>query len=928
MTLACFALLPFVLQAPSTEALPNLTWLDVDADDRVDLVVLDPAGGLRLMRSLGAAGFADETTRWGLVDLPPVNDVLADDTDGDGSVDLVLSGPAGLRLLRQSGGAFVDATTLAGLDGLVEVASLTGVDANGDGRSDLHVVAGGRHRVFASLPSGSFEELELSLPVEAGLVERFGTPAVVSGAAADSSGPEGASQGRASNAGGRPTGTLGLGGPGGTGSPINVTGTTTGPAIAGGTISSTGAATTLTACSLAVDDVAGTNCIQASSVPTLGMLYPLGVEFFIDAFSGYVGMGTIFPAYPLHVVGQVVSGTNNDAPGAFSTLGGGRDNGAGGDDSVVSGGQANDADGNGSAIGGGSWNVISGEYSVVGGGGDGTSGLGNRITLADRCVVAGGAGNVIAEASAQPGSAEGSVVGGGISNQILTLAGDGDVQGAFESTIGGGSMNRISGVSQATIGGGVSNAILGEVFGFGGIVGGTIAGGGSNEIDEASFGTIGGGIGNVVSEGSGTIGGGSSNTVSAFYGTISGGWRNSVDGQHATVPGGRDNVADGSYSLAAGRRAKALHNGAFVWGDETDADFASTADNQFLIRASGGVGIGTNTPTSALEVRPASGVSTALQAFTSAPTGIGINAQATGAGGIGIVAGGSQAGLFTGEVLVTGGSDVGLSGGSFVQCGSLIQQNVAIDSNEIMARNNGAPADLSLNIEGGNVEMVASGSGRVGIGTSGPAAKLDIYGESSADIFRARVDGTTRLVLDGNGGLAVGAKFTPSYDLEISALAPNGGTAAKPGGGSWSNSSDRRLKKNIEDLEGALDTLLALRGVTFEYKDPASINELEGTRIGFIAQEVEEILPDWVSEKPDGMKMVTVRGFEALAVEALREQQETISARDGELATQAEHLARQDAELARLRSLVEATELHDEELAELRAQLAALLQGR
>src|SRR5207249_2453898 len=49
-------------------------------------------------------------------------------------------------------------------------------------------------------------------------------------------------------------------------------------------------------------------------------------------------------------------------------------------------------------------------------------------------------------------------------------------------------------------------------------------------------------------------------------------------------------------------QAKALHNGAFVWADPTGTDFASTAANQFLIRASGGVGIGTNNPHTALEV--------------------------------------------------------------------------------------------------------------------------------------------------------------------------------------------------------------------------------------------------------------------------------------------------------------------------------------
>jgi hypothetical protein len=57
------------------------------------------------------------------------------------------------------------------------------------------------------------------------------------------------------------------------------------------------------------------------------------------------------------------------------------------------------------------------------------------------------------------------------------------------------------------------------------------------------------------------------------------------------VPGGRSNTAQGEYSFSAGRRAKANHDGSFVWADSTNADFASTEPNQFLIRASGGAHI-------------------------------------------------------------------------------------------------------------------------------------------------------------------------------------------------------------------------------------------------------------------------------------------------------------------------------------------------
>jgi hypothetical protein len=116
------------------------------------------------------------------------------------------------------------------------------------------------------------------------------------------------------------------------------------------------------------------------------------------------------------------------------------------------------------------------------------------------------------------------------------------------------------------------------------------------------------------------------------------------------------------------------------------------------------------------------------------------------------------------------------------------------------------------------------------------------------------------------------------------------GNAYKPGGGSWSSTSDERLKKNIQPLTGVLDKLLALRGVSFEYKDPEKIHELPGERIGMIAQEVEKVFPDWVSTGADGYKRLTYRGFEALTVEALRELR---AEQDAKIAT----LEKQNAEM-------------------------------
>ena len=137
----------------------------------------------------------------------------------------------------------------------------------------------------------------------------------------------------------------------------------------------------------------------------------------------------------------------------------------------------------------------------------------------------------------------------------------------------------------------------------------------------------------------------------------------------------------------------------------------------------------------------------------------------------------------------------------------------------------------------------------------------------------------------------------PQFALEVS------GSAGKPGGGSWSNSSDIRLKKNIEPLEGALDQLLCLHGVTFEYVDPKAVNELPGQRIGMIAQDVEKVFPDWVGQRSDGYKTVTYRGFEALTVEALRDLRDEKDAQIEALRAETLSLRQEkDAQIAALQS--------------------------
>lgn len=73
----------------------------------------------------------------------------------------------------------------------------------------------------------------------------------------------------------------------------------------------------------------------------------------------------------------------------------------------------------------------------------------------------------------------------------------------------------------------------------------------------------------------------------------------------------------------------------------------------------------------------------------------------------------------------------------------------------------------------------------------------------------------------------------------------------------------------MQSLTGALEQVLQLHGVTYEWKDPSG-GRTAGTKRGFIAQDVEKIIPEWVSVDDKGFKTLNTGGIDALFVESLR----------------------------------------------------------
>lgn len=116
----------------------------------------------------------------------------------------------------------------------------------------------------------------------------------------------------------------------------------------------------------------------------------------------------------------------------------------------------------------------------------------------------------------------------------------------------------------------------------------------------------------------------------------------------------------------------------------------------------------------------------------------------------------------SGQLIVMSNRDVSAPGtDGYLLLGPGGGVNLALDNNEIMARDNGATATLYLNNDGGNIILGNDQTdGLVGIGQVAPSDRLHISADVGQPAFRVQVDGATRLRVNANGGVSIGANNT------------------------------------------------------------------------------------------------------------------------------------------------------------------------
>ena len=175
---------------------------------------------------------------------------------------------------------------------------------------------------------------------------------------------------------------------------------------------------------------------------------------------------------------------------------------------------------------------------------------------------------------------------------------------------------------------------------------------------------------------------------------------------------------------------------------------------------------------------------------------------------------------------------------------------------------------------------VASSSGNTTIGgTLGVTGAItgDVTGDVTGNVTGNVIFGTnassTNVTLSQKGTGSAADKGT------ITLVGCNDGGLTCDGDIIAFSSSDRRLKDNIKSIENPLEKVKTIGGYTYTWNELGGAHSIHGsgdTDVGVIAQEVEKIIPEAVTDRDTGYKAVQYDKLIPLLVECVKEQQDMI----------------------------------------------------
>ncbi len=182
--------------------------------------------------------------------------------------------------------------------------------------------------------------------------------------------------------------------------------------------------------------------------------------------------------------------------------------------------------------------------------------------------------------------------------------------------------------------------------------------------------------------------------------------------------------------------------------------------------------------------------------------------------------------------------------------------------------------------------------GPLNAGTGTMAGSFGGRGDFDIDAFGV-VGG--RFIVKESGNVGIGTS-TPDARLSVA------GSADKTGGGSWGTYSDRRLKDLDGSFVSGLSQVLRINPVRYRYKEENGMNIHDGEEhIGLVAQEVQRVIPEAVSENSKGYLLVNNDPIIWAMLNAIKEQQKQIE-------EQRLQIRQQQRQITRLSGKVQAVE--------------------
>ena len=180
-----------------------------------------------------------------------------------------------------------------------------------------------------------------------------------------------------------------------------------------------------------------------------------------------------------------------------------------------------------------------------------------------------------------------------------------------------------------------------------------------------------------------------------------------------------------------------------------------------------------------------------------------------------------------------------------------------------------SPNNLNINAVNVAISTDITVAGKVSLGTgtsiSSPATNVLTFGTNSVE----------RVRILANGNVGIGTTVADQALHVVGEIVATDDITAF-------HVSDRRLKKDIDPIDNAVEKVKQINGVKYSWNDEYLKDKkidnffVKEREVGVIAQEIEEILPEIVVNRDNGYKAVRYERLVALLIEAIKEQQKQI----------------------------------------------------